>query len=375
MEGNAGAAVGGGAGSGAAPGSSGGAAPSGPSPGAVNLGAGAEHDAGGGAQEGADPAKPAAPKYKTKRGGKEVEYDGSELARMLSDDFEHEFRGPGGKPIKARWSDIERRVQQAEGWEAKMRKATELEQRITAEREWGKQKPEHIEAYLEKHLGVEDVDSFILQRARERAKRDKVLTQLNSPLIQGQDGKWYNNPDYNPSEYNRRVGEIQREKFERRQKAEQAAREAEQKQVQQREQTQRREAAVTAALKDGKVSLNKTTRALADEVIAYHQQMNIKLDAETLAREVKQRYRDLTISELSAMDDDGLAEFFGGDFRERMRKIELAAAKGKRKAEEEAKKQESAANGGGTFQAGGAQTNGKGVTEAQFRRQYRMGRQ
>src|SRR5688572_23706351 len=63
------------------------------------------------------------PKYKYKRGEQELEEDGESLAKKLSDDYEHEFSGPGGKKFKLAWPDIGKRIALSEGAKARMERA------------------------------------------------------------------------------------------------------------------------------------------------------------------------------------------------------------------------------------------------------------
>lgn len=363
-----GAPSGGDSGGGAASGESG--ARQGPGPGATNVGgeAGPSDDdglsGGGGDAKAADPNKPVAPKYKARRGGKDAEFTGAELAKMLSDDHEEEFRGPGGKPLKLKRADIERRVQQSEGWEARMREANELKQKYESKRDIAKGTPEQLEAYLESELGM-NVEQFVMGRVKQMRDRDKKLTHLNSPLVQGQDGKWYQNGEYNPNEYNRLVSEQAQAKFDRKQKLDQAVREASEATERTTRETADRTSRLGAALKEGNVAVNDATMKIAETVLQEHIQLNVQLTAADLQRQVGQRYRESILGELQKMDDAGLREFFGPDFRARLRKLEVDTAKGAKKEEQI---QQRAAGGAGNG------VKPKVVSEAGFDRMFSQSR-
>lgn len=342
----------------------------GPGPGATNVGGedggNISDDAGlsGGTRAAADASKPPAPKYKVKRGGKEQEFDADTLVKMSSDDYEHEFRGPGGKPLKLKYSDIERKVQQAEGWEARMREADEKMAKYESKVKIAKGDPQLLEAYLEQDLGL-DVDNWARERTRAMAKRDREMAMLIQPtIVDPRDGKTYQNPNYNPTEYNRLMGEQAKSKFDRQQKLT-AAQQAQEQQAQQaQQQSARRDAAISGALKDGKVPFNAMTKEFADQVIREHQQLKIELTAAKLSTEVGAKYRSAMLDTLQGMDDATLRDTLGSDFRARMRKLEVTVAKDEKKAG--AQQRDMTGGGNGRPPA-------KVVTEASFNKSFGLG--
>lgn len=328
--------AGGGGGSGGAPsGSSGGSAPSapstsGPAPGAVNIGSGgssggnasdAQHDV---SADKPDPSKPVAQKFKVKRGGKEAEYDADTLAKMVSDDYEDEFPGAGGKPMKLRREEVARRVQLSEGAMTKMREANEYKARLAAEREAGKA---NIPAYLENHLGVEDYHGHIMREANRFLQQERQLNALSQRT--NVDGT--PNPNYNISEYHRQMELQARQKFERKQALEQARAQAEQRQVEQRGIAERRQNAIGGALREGKLPVNNVTMQIAESIVQEHIAADHELTAATLQSLTRQRFHELMHSYMDSLDEDGTRGFLGDDRRAKFREFEVRWSKAQKK--------------------------------------------
>jgi hypothetical protein len=159
--------------------------------------------------------------------------------------------------------------------------------------------------------------------------------------------------------------ESAQKKFERKQSAERAVAEAQQKAQQSKQSEARQTEVVTGALKEGKVPVNDMTLALSRQIIDQHRQLDIQLTGAELVREVGRRYRDARMAEYAAMDDGQLAEEFGPDFRARLRKLETELAK--------AHKKEAAARPDELPVARPKDRPTQGLTEAQIRKQFKLG--
>jgi ribosomal protein S21 len=170
-------------------------------------------------------------------------------------------------------------------------------------------------------LGVDDFDGFVLEHAKRMLDRQQQLAELQQR---------------DPYEYQRTV---------ERQADERAAR----KLAWERQQTQdgearraaeeyrvRAETIVADALKEVGVKASKKTMDIAAEIWREHQEVGYKLSVPDLAAMTKQRHLDELRAELDARDEDGLLELLGDDRRAKLRELEIARAKGERKAAKEA---------------------------------------
>lgn len=335
----AGGGDGGGAGNGVSPGGMGEArqvAPPGPS---------ASNDNGKAEKQVAD-KEPPATKYKTKRGGKELEHTGEELARFYSDEHEHEFNGPGGKPIKLKWPEIGRAVQMSHGALARMQKLAEREKELEQSHEWGKK---NVGAFLEAQLGVEDHEQWALEIAKQRFLREQELSELATS---------------NPSEYHRRMEKSVAEKLERKNALEKQRAQAAQQTKESREHGEKREREVGEALKAAGVPVNKLTMSMAAEIYGEHRRAQFQLQDADLADLTRKAYREQIYGYLDAMDDDSLFEFFGDGRRKRLRELEVASARGKKREETQQQRQQQAQQQSKT-------PDRKGLTEAELKAKYR----
>jgi hypothetical protein len=293
-------------------------------PGTNDSAASSAADEGGSDKPKADKPLTAAQKLKIKRFGKEVEYDADPVAlsKMLDDDYEHEFVGPGGKPVKHRNAEIARYVQMGEGSLAKMREYGEGLKSLQQEREWGKQ---NIEAYLETRLGVEDARDFYLQRAREAYNDEQRLNQLMKQ---------------DPGGYHREMQKRAREKFERGQQLEKHRAESAQREQQQSQMTQRRTAAIHQALKDHGVVANDVTSQMAQKILEENLSAGYKIQPAELATLTKKSFDSMVHSYLDSFEGESALGFLGNDRRAKFREWEIAAAKGKKKEETAAHREE-----------------------------------
>jgi hypothetical protein len=259
------------------------------------------------------PDAPATPKVKIRRGGKDVEHDPSELPKLLSDDYEHEFSGPEGKALKLKWPDITRRVQLSEGAMDKMREAAKERAELAQAREWGKQ---NVPEYLQAHLGVEDFDQFIIDNAKKMVARQEQLAELQAR---------------DPYEYQRTVAKQATEAannrlaWERHQQEQQAqAREVS-------ERTARNVAQVAEGLRAVGLKGSDSDIDLAEKVWKEYSEVGYKLTLQDLAALTKQKKLDNIRAELDAFDQDGFFELAGDERRAKFREWEMIAAKGAKK--------------------------------------------
>lgn len=345
---------------------------SGPSPGAVNVGASADTGGeGADSRESTDGSEPSAAaqakavaKYKAKLFGKEREFTPDELSKMVGDDAEYEIPGVGGKPSRMKFSDMVRHAQKGDGYLTKMRELAEERQRIQAEREFGKK---DIAAYAEQNLGVEDWRGHVMSEAKRFYSEEQQLNSLIARQVpqRMQDGsvRMVDNPNYNPSEYHQRMAQQAQAKLERKTKLEQSRNEATQREQQTAHQKQQRDNAIGGALREGKIPQNEVTMRIADAIVDQYMQADMKLTAADLVAETKQRYHEMMYGYMDAMDEDSLAGFLGDERRAKIREIELKRAKVQRKEARAADADPAAPNG--------QQVSKKPLTEAEFNKQFR----
>ncbi len=281
----------------------------------------------------AKPDKPAAPKYKVRRGDAEEELEGEELARRLSDDYEEEFTGPGGKKFKVPRAEIGKRVALSEGAKARMERAALTERRIQEERAAGKKDPI---AYLEGVLGVEDAERWALELAMKRHQQDEELAQLTA----SQDPR-----DQMRAEQMRQ--DRVRQQLQRREGVQRAL----QKQAaeQQRLQGAREKAGkeLQDAFKATGLPWSSATRDIGARILKEYADADIHLPPAELATEVKRTYLRERRAELDAMDGPALFAFLGEGLRAKLRQFEVEAMKGAKKQERETQRAGSEAGGGG----------------------------
>ena len=322
MDGLGGGDAGGGSGA-----DSGGAAPAtetatsaGPSSSGRVVGETPDTGDGGGAERKAEAAerKEAARLYKIKRGGEEREIDGDELAKRYSDDYEHEFTGPGGKPLKMKWDDVSRAVQLSTGAMTRVQRAAEAEKRLQEAREWGKQNPG---AYIESQLGIEDHEEWAMQIAQQKYEREQELVELQSS---------------NPSEALRRITDGIAKRMERKQQLEQHRMQQETRQREQSQQTQQAQAKAAEAFQSAGVPWSSETRAIASEIFNQYRQADVNLREAEVAKLVKRELHNRRRAELSALPPEELHSLLGADVITKLRAFDVQQLKGAKAAEKAA---------------------------------------
>ena len=290
--------------------------------------------------------KPEPVKFKTKRGGKEIEYDTETAAKMLSDDHEWEFPGPKGAVEKRKWADITRAVQKDAGALASMQRYNEMIAKHEQEIEWGQKNPDK---FIEARLGIKDVDQWAYDRAtkvfQERQRMAELATQ-------------------NPQEHQRILEERAREKFERGQALERDMTQRQQQQQAQQQAVQRQTTAIQGALKDGGVAVNNITMQLARDVCKRYNDAGAgdMLTAELVHSETRAAYEQMVREFFGAMDVEKHLDWLGEDTRAKFREAEVARARGRKKEERAAAPAPAAAQQRGT--PAGA------MTAADFSRKY-----
>ena len=287
---------------------------------------GAEFDAGG-ESAGSSGGESDAPKYKLRRGGRDQEMTGADLAKMLDDDYEHDFHGAGGKPllqdgkpVKMRWRDIARAVQMHRGASDAMRQHNEARQRIEGIFDFGK-KPENLPHFLEEHLGVESFDDWILERAKEVVDQQDRLLELAKA---------------DPYRHQAELQKLAQARFQRKQQAKDRQTQAEQQRREQAARWDQHWSTVGSALGKVGLKLNERTRAIADQICKDYAEAKAELPYEQLAEFVRDAYHDEIFGYIDGHDDEKLLALLGNGRRERLRKAELEALKGKKKAAKEA---------------------------------------
>lgn len=268
---------------------------------------------------------PAEKRYKARLFGKEQEFTADEMRARLDDDYDWEFHGVAGKPLldengqplKRKWRDIARDVASAKGAADAARRSNEERRRFEQLREWGKA-PENRVAYMQRELGVEDFESWALERAAESFQKRQKMVQLAQT---------------DPVAYER---ELRAE----REQADKTRRESEGRLTAQQQEEQKRQAweqgrtqKLGESLKVAGVPMNARTREIAETTIAEWQAAGAQLPWEQLAEIVRDEWHGEMLGYLDGKPDEDLLKLFGDKRRERLRKAEAAAFHGKKKAE------------------------------------------
>lgn len=264
-----------------------------------------------------------APKYKFRRGGKELEHSAEEMAAMLDDDYEWNFHGIAGKPLLVdgkpltrKWRDIVRDVQMGKGAADAARRANETRKEYEQRIAWGRA-PENRMAFMRREMGIENPEQWALEYAAKAFERRQKMVQLAQT---------------DPVSYEREL----RTEREQQDKEERAALERFEQQRQQAAQLadrqQRFEGMASESLKKNGVPWNARTKELVDQVCSDYAEAGAELAWEELANIVRDLYHDEIFGYLDPRSDEDLLKIFGDKRRERLRKAEIAAMKGAKKA-------------------------------------------
>jgi hypothetical protein len=340
---------------------------------------GATLDAGSEATEGAEgtETKSDVPRYKYRRFGKEQEHAAEELAKMLDDDYEHEFHGAGGKPLlvngkpaKMKNAEIVRAVQMSSGAIDAMRRANESHERNEGLFKWAsedsyKNLPHLLEErvgldqYVSKDSGFTGYQGWLYDQARALYNEEVQLAELEK------------------SDHPRFIAEIRRREAERlaaKQRREQTFQQRQQSQQQHKQAVAEWERNVGAKLSEIGVPMNARTRAIAESIARewgeagrgmtpeQREAAGLNLTHDQLAGMVRDSYHEEIFGYIGGeQDDEKLLAKLPKRLRERLRNAELAALKG-------AKKQQAAT----TPKPANTNTNGAakraGLTAAQIMR-------
>lgn len=291
----------------------------------VDTGGTDSGDAGGGADGAA--ATSTGPKFKVRRLGREQEFAAEELAKMLDDDYEHDFHGAGGKPllqdgkpVKMRWRDIVRAVQMHKGATDAARQHNEARQRIESIFEQAKD-PQHRPLFFEEHLGVEDYDKWVLEEADRVISQQEKLVELAKT---------------NPFMHQAELRRLEKERFERRQELKSQREQAQAKRQQSAQRMEQFWQRVEGAFGKVGLKLNARTREIADRITAEFAEAKAGLSFEQLAEYVRDEWHEDLFGYLDGHDDEKLLGLLGNSRRERLRKAELEALKGKKREERQA---------------------------------------
>ena len=258
--------------------------------------------------------KEAARLYKVKRGGTEREIDGDELAKRYSDDYEHEFVGPGGKPIKKKWDDVSRAVQLSEGAAARATRAAQLEQRLAAEREAGKKNPRD---YLRDYLGIDDPKKWVFEQAREDWKRNAEIEEL---LVS------------DPQRAREMIQEDARLDAQRVTERERAAAQARSDKERSDQATREATSQWERAFQGQGLTWTDETIGLARAIVAKYQQSDVVLPMAEVATLVKRELHTQRRKEFASMPIADLHALLGPEITAAWRAHDVAALKGERAA-------------------------------------------
>lgn len=271
----------------------------------------------------------AALKRKVRRMGEEAELDVDTAYKMLSDDFEHEFVGPGGKPMKARWADLVRAKQYEAGVEQRLKRAAEAEKRNLTFLDDGRKNP--IE-FLEMHLGIDDAEEWAMQLARQRYDRDMQL----QTLLQSK----------NPQDHLRfqqEMRQLERERLERRDRATKSQQEREMKAQREQQMRGERDRIMRQEFESLGVPFSRDTMELAETIYSRYRNADVMLQPRELAAEVQKQWRNDRRSWLGGLPLEQLAELMGDELRGKLRDYETTSVKEQRKEQRQQAREESPA--------------------------------
>ncbi len=258
-------------------------------------------------------------RYKALVGGQEVEHDGPTLAKMLSDDYEHEFTGPGGKPWKGSRAEIERMVQKGLGYEVKNRALAEREQRFQQQLELARKDPKARLAFMMAHLGIEDPDDFVIERYKELDQQRQEHARL---IAAGKGDEAF--------ALSQRLAE---ERLERKKYLENVTGQRQQAQQQQQQAQQQHQGKVRAALEKLGVPFSRETFELAEQIHQKWAELDIPKTYAQIADEVAKQHRDGFHKLLRGIPREKLLTELPNDWRRQLRELEADAAKAIKKDE------------------------------------------
>lgn len=299
-------------------------------------------DAGGSAVDGVDsqPANDnaagetaAEKRIRLKYMGREEEIDDPrKLAERFTDDYEWEFTGPGGKPVKKRWPDIERDVQLSSGAQERMKQANAMRQQQQALIAWAKEDGfKNLPAALEHLFGVDDAfdiaEQLTFQRYQTRAQREAVAAQLAV------------NPD-DPrlrQEFERLLAAESQAKHFRRQSWSEKWGQHQGQGQQVAAESQRREQVTRGELKNVGVKETPHTLARAEYIRrTAEREYGIQLEPRQVAHQLRKELDAEVLEHLDAMPVEKLLSYLGESRRAKLREAEVAATKAAQKAQRQA---------------------------------------
>jgi hypothetical protein len=268
--------------------------------------------------------------------GRDLELTEDEMAARFDDDYEWEFHGAGGKPLmqdgkpyKLKWPEIHRQVMMGKGAADSARRHNEALKQMEERKAWAKQ-PENRMAFLREDLGIDDIETWVLQQANEAYKTRARLIELSKS---------------DPVAYEREV----RAEIEAKEKR---TKEANVRLEQQRQQAAQREQArngfferVGTELKTHRVPMNARTKELAEQIVSDYAAAGAELSFGELATLVRDQYNQEWFSYIDGRPDEDVLKLFGDKRRERLRKAEIAAMKDQKKAVAAAKPKPTNTNG------------------------------
>lgn len=269
--------------------------------------------------------------------------DPRKLAERFSDDYEFEFKGPGGKPLKQRWPDIERAVQLHTGAERAMGRYNEqrraLEQRIERGRA---NNHEQLLDVVEEMFGLEDAMPWIEKVYVQHYQQQAQLAELAGKISQDP-----TNPQLT-WQYNQQLQAMAQARAQRQNKwrAEQQAQAEKQREAM--AQGQRYDQDLRGHLKAAGVPVNDHTVARAYWLKRKHQEQmgeDVPLEPRQIAARLRQEIDGEIRGQLSSMPAEKLLPFLGDKLRAVLREAELAATKAARKQQQAAPTTSSAGNG------------------------------
>ncbi len=289
---------------------------------ATDVSAEAANDNGGGGE--AKTETPAEKRYKARLFGKEQEFTADEMRARLDDDYDWEFHGVAGKPLldengqplKRKWRDIARDVASAKGAADAARRANEERKRFEQLREWGKA-PENRVAYMQRELGVDDFESWALERAAESFQKRQKMVQL---------------AQQDPVAYEREL-RAEREQADKNRRESEGRLEQRNRQEQERQQGEQRfYGTVKDHLSKVGVPMNARTKEIVQATCQEWADAKADLSFEQLAEIVRDEWHGEMLGYLDGKPDEELLKLFGDKRRERLRKAELVAMKGAKQA-------------------------------------------
>lgn len=272
----------------------------------------------------AESSAPAEAKFKVRRGGREAEFTAAEMAKMLDDEYEHDFHGAlgkplliDGKPVKHNWKGIQRAVQDATGAAEARRRFSEESKRFAQMREWAKA-PENRATFMQRELGIEDFDQWVLERAGEAFERRTKMVELAAKDPVAYEREYKANLDAQ--------SKAQREALERLEKQQNSEREH-------GERVRQWTGRLGEELKKiGGVPLNSRTYEIAVQIRDAWDEAQQQLPWDKLAEFVRDAWHEEIFGYIDPQPDEALLQLLGDKRRERLRAAEIAALKGKKAA-------------------------------------------